>query len=71
MSELQKFRITEIRIIEVFVRRFSMGLKILFELTKVRSTHEFDLDRVEKAALSTVERCQRAFYFVMVLTGSF
>ena len=31
-----------------------MELKILFELTKVRITHEFELERVEKAALSTV-----------------
>ena len=38
MSELQKVRIVEIRIIEVFVKRFSKDLKILFELAKVRIT---------------------------------
>ena len=36
MFELQKVRITEIRIIEVFVRRFSRDLKVFFELAKVR-----------------------------------
>ena len=35
MLELQKVRITEIRVIEVFVWRFSRDLTILFELAKV------------------------------------
>ena len=38
MFELQKFRIGDIRIIEVFVRRLSKDLKISFELAKVQTT---------------------------------
>ena len=50
MLELQMVRITkssiEIRIIDVFVRRFSGDLKMLFELANVR-LHDFELDRVD------------------------
>ena len=41
MFELQKVRITEIRIIEVFVRMFPSEPKVLFELAK------FELDRAD------------------------
>ena len=54
VPELQKFRIIEIRIIEVFVGRFSRDLNVLFELATARITRvrirqswlNFNLDRI-------------------------